>query len=63
MATQERISPAMQREIILDMVYDLCSDLLPEDDKSMPPAAEHKIEAIHRRLSYALGIDAEVEAI
>jgi hypothetical protein len=60
---KERIAPAMQREMIIDLIYELCSDLLPEDDKSLPPEVEHKIVAIHRYISYALGIDPEVESI
>ena len=37
MPVKERIAPAMQREMIIDLIYELCSDLLPEDDKSLPP--------------------------
>ncbi len=55
--SDERIAPEVDREVIMDMVYDICSDLLPEDDKSMPAAVEDKLVALHHRVSAALQIE------
>jgi len=52
-------NPEGQREVVLEMIFELVESLLPEHDKAMPIDAEHRIEEIHRALSYALGLPIE----
>lgn len=51
--------PSAQRQIVMDMLYDIVTDLLPEDDKSVPIEIEKKIDTLYHALSYALGVDAD----
>jgi hypothetical protein len=50
------------RTAIIDMVYDLCKMVLPEGGE-LSAAAEHKIVALHHRLSVALDLDPDVDQI
>ena len=56
---REKPNPQGQREVILQMVYELVESFLPEDDKAMPPEVESRVDDIHRALSYALGLSAD----
>lgn len=51
--------PRAQRQIVMDMVYEIVSELLPEDDKSVPLPIEKKIDTLYHALSYSLGLDAD----
>jgi hypothetical protein len=51
--------PRAQRQIVMDMVYEIVIELLPEDDKSVPIEVEKKIDTLYHALSYGLGLEAD----
>jgi hypothetical protein len=57
--TKERPEPFGQREIIMEMVYELVESTLPEDNKAMTLDMERRVDVIHHALSYALQIPVE----
>lgn len=57
--SKDRPDPHGQRDLILTMIFELVESLLPDDDKAMPPDAEHRVANIHRQISYALQIQPE----
>ena len=52
---RDKPNPEGQREVILEMVYELVESFLPENDKGMPLDVESRVDDIYRALSYALG--------
>ena len=46
-----------ERDDIIEKVYDIVQDLVPNDGSGMPPEIEHKVERIRRDLSELLGIE------
>jgi len=57
--SKDRPDPEGQRDLILTMIFELVESFLPENDKAMPPDAEHRVADIHRQISYALQIQPE----
>jgi len=45
-----------QRDIIMEMIFNMIKTLLPEDTDGMPPDLEQRIVEIYAALSYALQI-------
>jgi len=56
--TKELNLPA-QRDIIIEMMFNLIQSLLPEDSDGLSADAEHKMMEIYSALSYALQIPEE----
>ena len=52
----ERISPELRRQIIIEMVWDLAENLEPQDGTWLSRDAQNRVVEIDRVLTTALGL-------